>query len=184
MSVLWTARDLAILGFPPSGQNSGRMLLLQCYFDDSGTHDASEFVVWGGVLGGVEQIVDLDAKWLRLLSEPLPGKPAIKNFHLSHCVMGLGDFEAYNFEAYNHAERDRVRYLFREAILDSRLMPVAFGVDVLAWDKYIQGDLRDHLGDAERGAYGMCLKAACDIAVDHQKKSGYFFGSRTTKPRP
>lgn len=147
----------------------GAYALLQCYFDDSGTHDASEFVVWGGVLGGVEQFADLDAMWLKLLSEPLPGKPPIKNFHLAACIAGGDDFKSYS-----PAERDHVRNLFREAILKSRLMPVAFGLDVLAWDQHFQGDLRDLLGDAERASYGLCLKAAFKVAADHKEKMEVF----------
>ena len=143
--------------------------MLQCYFDDSGTHDASDFVVWGGVLGGIEHLKIWTSNGAIFFSSHCRESHAIKNFHLSNCVAGEGDFESYK-----PAERDRVRYLFREAILESRLMPVAFGIDVLAWDQHFQGDMRDQLGEAERASYGLCVKAAFDVAESHREKMAVF----------
>ncbi len=82
MTVSWSAADIVRALRPPW---DGPALMLQCYLDDSGTHGGAPVVVWGGVIGSVDQFGRLEDQWKRLLREPLPGKLPLKSFHLSHC---------------------------------------------------------------------------------------------------
>lgn len=157
MSFFWSAEKLAEIGFP-LGRDPGVMLMLRCYFDDSGTHGESRVVVWGGLVGMAEDFKALDGRWRALLREPLPGKKPIKQFHLVDCVWHNDEFEGYN-----QAERDHVRFLFREAIVASPVMPLACAVDVEAWDRIVTGDLRQRIGLAENCAFGVCAREALRI---------------------
>ena len=131
--------------------------MLHCYFDDSGTHAGSRLAVWGGLAGASGHFFELDAAWRKLLLNPLPGKPSIKKFSLYDCRWGEGEFAAYK-----PAERDRVRYLFRQAILDSGMHPFAFSVDVKAWDEIVTGDMRAAYAC---GAAGVAFSGCADIAI-------------------
>jgi hypothetical protein len=43
-------------------------------------------------------------------------------------------------------------------------MPVAYGADVCAWNNIVTGPIRAIMGEAERASFGMCAKAALEIA--------------------
>lgn len=143
----------------------GVLLMIHCYFDDSGTHDDAGVVVWGGVVGTVDQFNQLEKRWRECLSAPMPGRPPLARFHLSHCKMRMREFARYN-----DAEIDHVQYRFRNVIIESGAMPVAFGVDKTAWDRFVTGKLRERLGGgAEALAFGSCAKAALEIAEDDKR---------------
>lgn len=133
--------------------------MIECYFDDSGTHEGSRAVVWAGVVGRPEEFERLDRSWRALLAEPLPDKRPLRQFHLSHCVNAYGEFVDYR-----PAERDRLRNLFRVAIAESGVTPISYAVDVEAWDRRVTGLLRRLLGAAENCAFGQCLKTALEIS--------------------
>lgn len=78
--------------------------MLRAYFDDSGTHADSEVVAIGGLIGTVDQWNEFDRKWKALLAAPLPSKPPLRMFHLSHCNAANGEFRGYS-----DAECDAVR---------------------------------------------------------------------------
>lgn len=131
--------------------------MLHCYFDDSGTHPQSRLAVWGGLAGATGHFLKLDRQWRNLLAEPLPGKAPLEKFGLADCRWGEGEFRHYK-----PAERDSVRYLFRQAILDSGMHPFSFAVDVCAWDKIVTGDMRDAYAC---GAGGMAFSGCTDLAI-------------------
>lgn len=136
--------------------------MLHCYFDDSGTHQQSRLAVWGGLAGATGHFLKLDQQWRALLAEPLPGKPPLEKFGLADCRWGEGSFRHYR-----PAERDRVRYLFRQAILDSGMHPFAFAVDVESWDKIVTGDMRDAYAC---GADGVAFSRCADLAIKLTKR--------------
>ncbi len=109
--------------------------MLDCYFDDSGTHPGADVLVWGGIMGTAEQISDLADSWRKLLRAPLPSKPPLKQFHLSHCASANGEFVNYT-----PGERDAVRYQFRKAISDSEMEAIAFAVSVRDWDELVRDE--------------------------------------------
>ena len=142
MTFQWTAKKIArIVRLPQHGV----LAVLEFYLDDSGTHGEAPVVIWGGVVGTVEQFEFLEEKWNALLENPLPGKPPLEKFHLTECRGCRGEFEGYS-----RAESDRVQYLFRQIIIESGLMPVAYGTDTDAWNKLVVGPELEIMGEAER----------------------------------
>lgn len=102
--------------------------MLEGYFDDSGTDDRSDLLVWGGVLGDTAQFDALRAQWAQLLLQPMEGKPPIKAFHASHIANSYGEFSDYK-----PPERDILFRAFRGSIVSSQLVPISFGVIKSAW---------------------------------------------------
>ncbi len=119
-------------------------------------------VVWGGIIGDEENYAYLEAHWRAMLANPLPGKPPLKRFRLYHCKTGKCEFDTYNL-----AERDRLRYLCREIIVKSGFAPVAHGVDVKAWNKLVTGARRVQMGAPERLAFGLCCKEVIRTAREY-----------------
>ncbi len=148
----------------------GIILMLESYFDDSGTHSGSRVVVWGGLIGDAQSFVELDAAWRAQLDEPVPGKPPIKAFHLYDCVHGLKECDRYEQGA-----RDLARNLFRTIIMKSGVAAVACGVDAEEWDRQVTGDLRTLVGSAERCAFGQCVKLSMQIANRENEAMQAFF---------
>jgi hypothetical protein len=135
-------------------------LLLKAYFDDSGTHDNSRIVVWGGLFGPASELDALDLKWRELLRAPMEGKTPLKKFRLSSCMRGWGQFERYN-----QAERDYVSRKFRDLIAEVDVAPVAYIVFVDDWNAALSRAEKPYLGDAQNMAFRGCLDAATRAAA-------------------
>jgi hypothetical protein len=136
--------------------------MLRAYFDDSGSHADSEIVTIGGVMGTPQQWNDFDERWKALLAEPLPGKPKLRMFHLSHCNAQEGEFQAYS-----DAECDAVTHDFRQILIDCGLISTASSIDKRAWDELIVGPKRDWLGEALDVCVENCLTETIKIAGPH-----------------
>lgn len=132
--------------------------MLGAFFDDSGTHGGSPVVAIGGLLGTEEQWEVFAKAWADLLAAPLPGKPALTQFHLSPCRAGSGEFQSYNL-----AERDRVTYLFRRIILNTGLVTIASAVDLRAWNELITGAVADQFGEPLAYCFVKCVDLVMDI---------------------
>jgi hypothetical protein len=128
------------------------MGMLTAYFDDSGTHDNSLFVLLGGLYGTEKQWTPFDSAWRAKLASPLPGKPPLKRFHMYDCVHGEGEFVGYN-----QAERDALIHDFREIIINAGIRGYCCGGSRVDWDALVLGDLRRFLGDAERFCVTQCF---------------------------
>ena len=142
----------AALGRSGAGRMIAVLAELSAYFDDSGTHDGSPVVVLGGLLGTEDQWLAFEAAWSKLLAEPLPGKAALKMFHLAPCRAADGEFADYN-----QAERDRVTYLFRKMILDVGLVTIASALNLTAWNELVTGDIAEELGDPIAYCFVKCV---------------------------
>jgi hypothetical protein len=119
--------------------------MLQWFFDDSGTHDGSDVVVWGGVVGNMRQIQFLEWRWNDLLSRPPNQKPPLKKFSSADCRACKQEFLSYSY-----AESLYLHRCFRSIIIDSGVAAVAFATDVRAWNSFMGGVLTDFIGPAER----------------------------------
>lgn len=95
--------------------------MLECYFDDSGTHGGSKVVAWGGLIGSPENFDRFALEWRKLLGSPLPGKPALKKMHLTSLRSGKGEFFGYN-----QGEIDLLTKKFRDIIVESGLECIAY----------------------------------------------------------
>lgn len=154
------ARNLVKLAFPDRVR-PGLLLMLKCYFDDSGTDAKSPALVWAGILGRAELIDKLDRDWRALLREPLPGKPPLEAFHLSSCAAAGGEFRTYS-----QAERDLTRRKFRQIIVESGAEGVGYAVSTKDYDELIQGAARDHYGTAEQCCVGGCIQYALERSAE------------------
>ena len=79
----------------PSGSTDGILCMLEAYFDDSGTHDDSEIVLWAGLFGNRYQWEFFNQLWAKKLADPSPGKPPIKRFHMVDCYNSTGEFAGW-----------------------------------------------------------------------------------------
>jgi hypothetical protein len=131
--------------------------VLAAFFDDSGTHADSKFLVLGGLLGTFEQWEVFDKAWSTLLANPFPGKAPIKNFHLSHCQARRGEFKDYTV-----VETEDLTYRFRQIILDTGLVTFAVCVNLDDWRELVAGDLADLLGGPE----GLCFVKCIEIVIN------------------
>jgi hypothetical protein len=135
--------------------------MLECFFDDSGSHQPSRVMVWGGLIGESWQWEQLRSSWSKRLADPLPGKPPLKKFSLSRCAAAEATSE---FAFYKPAERDALRYEFRQLIVDSGLYAVSCSVSVPDWDELVQGAARAFFGTASEVAMGGCIRVALEYA--------------------
>jgi hypothetical protein len=115
-------------------------------------------VVIGGLLGTEEQWDAFATAWAARLAHPLPGKPPLKQFHLSACRAKRGEFQDYS-----QAERDRITYLFRRIIIDLGFVTLAAAVNRDAWNELVimQG-LEDELGQPE----GLCFFKCIELVIN------------------
>jgi len=98
--------------------------MLAAYFDDSGTHDDSAVVSWGGFVGTDTQWTAFNAAWRTKLAAPLPGKPLLRKFGLADCERRRNEFFGYS-----GAESDLLQNEMREIIVKHRLLGVCYSVD-------------------------------------------------------
>jgi hypothetical protein len=131
--------------------------LLGAFFDDSGTHASSPAVVIGGLLGTSDQWDAFADAWTKLLESPLPGRPPLKEFHLTHCRARQGEFQDYS-----QAEIDRITYLFRHVILDIEFITIAVAVNMAAWTELVVGDLEDKFGVPAELCFTKCIELMVD----------------------
>ena len=128
--------------------------MLCAFFDDSGTHASSAVVAMGGLLGTEEQWDVFESSWTSLLASPLPGKPRLKQFHLSPCRARLDEFQDYGW-----AEIDLITHNFRKVILDVGLVTIACAVNKVAWDELIVGEIAAQTGSPEELCFHKCMES-------------------------
>jgi hypothetical protein len=134
--------------------------MLECYFDDSGTHAGSRIVAWGGLIGEPEQFDEFSIKWSEVLRAPLAGRPSVSAMHLSALRRAKGEFMGYG-----QGEIDLLTRKFRDIIVSSGLACVACLVVCEDWLKASNQRDRKYLGDARNFAFSGVLKLIVDVSA-------------------
>ena len=113
-----------------------RPCMITAFLDDTGTHERSRVVAWGGVIGAQENVVNLDAPWRFRLQHPCEG-PA-RRYPPSEAPTAME--ASASSRDYRPVERDHTRHLYRQEIHASGVAMLACGVDRAAWHSIIPED--------------------------------------------
>lgn len=106
--------------------------MLAAYFDDFGSHDQSEVIVFGGLIGNEATWAQFEKAWKAKVAAPLPDKPRLQRFHMADCMARQGEFGRYT-----DAEADAVTHDFRQIIIESGAWGYAIGVSRRDWRELI-----------------------------------------------
>ena len=63
-------------------------MMMEAYFDESGTHDSSPVMCVAGYLFSAEQAARLDLEWADVLD-----RYKLSHFHAADCAHGVGEFK-------------------------------------------------------------------------------------------
>jgi len=114
-------RNMAYLVHPPQHRGRNLMLILNGYFDGSGTHADSKVRTLCGFLGELSAWQDLIDRWMVVLGNPeWPNRP--RELHMFDCAHGLGDFDGWSYAQRLALVGDCVN-----VVTDSRIFAVGSG---------------------------------------------------------
>ncbi|MDO9385027.1 MAG: hypothetical protein Q7T86_19445 [Hyphomicrobiaceae bacterium] len=144
--------------------------MLSGYFDDSGTHDDSEVVVWAGLFGNRFQWAALDDAWGQALKACPPKCRPLTHFHMVRCESGTGEFaEDDTYQRWPRSEREALAKNLRKIINGNMLSGIGIGVARKIWDELITDEDRRRVdGDAEGWAIRMIMVRATDWAISRE----------------
>lgn len=116
-------------------------IVLQGYFDGSGTHEGSNVLCIAGFIGEEDAFVDLDRRWKNVLDNPR-WPTRVSEFHMVDCVHGDGEFREGQW---GYAERLLLYGDLTRAIVNASdshaLIPIGAGVVADIFEQIAQSDL-------------------------------------------
>jgi hypothetical protein len=143
--------------------------VLSCYYDDSGTHNDSDVVVWAALFGNKYQWAALDDAWGQALKSTPQNCRPLTHFHMARCDNGSGEFgDGDGYQRWPISDREALAKELRRIINANMLRGFAIGVERKAWDKLITGNRRRILGDAEGWAIRNIIIFGIQWAISRQ----------------
>lgn len=151
--------DFAGVVLPHGSRDSGCLVMIRGYFDDSGTHGNSHVVVMAGLFGYPNQWDYLSQLWAKKLADPCPGKEPLPRFHMAACQAADEEFLGW--------KRLECEYLVDELIeIIGKTGIHGFGCSIprKAYEELITGDRRRASGDPETACIINCFVRFVDFA--------------------
>ena len=149
-------RELARVILPGG---TGVIGMLAAYFDHTGTHDGSKVVAVAGLLADLDNWSIFEDQWREKLTAPLPGKPALRRFHMTDCMAGQAEFRGYT-----NGERDAVIHDFRQLILRSNCYGYCCAVLVDEWERQMPLPKISGISGPQIFAIGDCVHRMWQMA--------------------
>lgn len=130
------------------------MSMLKAFFDDSGTHDASDVVLWGGLIGRDDQWADLSANWREQLETERFGLSA-PYYHRAE-VMGIQGA----FFDWKRPALDNLTYDLRRVLLEAGVSGFAAATFKSVWRELVRPPLDHILKTPEAFCFSECIRWA------------------------
>ena len=106
--------------------------MLHAYFDETGTHDSSVVTAIGGYVATASEWAAVEEEWLPILAEV--ADKGVTHFHLSHCLMNIGEFALCDNPTRNYLITQFAKILGRH-----ELAPIFSAVVQADWDALDDG---------------------------------------------
>lgn len=138
----------------------GWLMVLDGFFDETGTHKGSPVTCVGGYLFTPEQAVTLSQKWTAALNRP--DLPPNYPFSMHECMVGRGPFASDAWAT--REKREAFVMTLVEAISDTATLGVIAGVHQGVFDAFFaETNLAERLGSR----YTLCLFGVLDSLSQH-----------------
>lgn len=137
---------LSLYPHDPSGR---RFMILNAYYDESGTHGGSPVTVLAGIVGSVDAFVPFDREWKKVLS-----KYGLEYVHAKHLVHRQGMFKGWTEQRRWRLECD-LMYVLQEHKNIFVNRAALFEDDYLTFYKGKRPEKRERLDSR----YALCFRA-------------------------
>lgn len=138
------------MAFPSQLPQEGQYLLvLDGYFDESGTHDGSETITIAGFLAHADQWLSFEGKWREALK-----KYGLEFFHMSEFA-----HKAPGYDWPEDVRQERLGNLI-SIINESRASSFGVAFPKKLFDSVFTGRVREHIGGPYGFASWLCLNLA------------------------
>jgi hypothetical protein len=139
-------------------QHDREVVVLKAFFDDSGTHDAADVSVMGGLIAHEDQWTDLEADWQAALDDL-----KLRKMQMSTCEQGWKQFDGWEWN-----DRQRAIARFRGIIEKTKGRMLMAAVSRKTWDAVAP---YTRLGEAFNEPIDFCFNACMRHALEARRAS-------------